>query len=154
MIMESEKTCAFTGHRQLSGDLDLPFFKKIVTEFIESGYTSFLCGMALGFDMLAAETVLEIKESYPQVKLIACVPCEGQSRYFPPEEKRRYNEIIGRCDEVKVLSAKYYKGCMQVRDRYMVDNSSLLLAYRRTNSGGTDYTVKYALSQNKRICLL
>lgn len=152
--MEIQKTCAFTGHRQIENDFDAEYLKKIISEFIESGYDTFLCGMAIGFDMIAAETVLELREKYPQIKLIACVPCEGQSRYFNSVDKQRYNKILSACAEVKILSNRYYNGCMQARDRFMVDKSSLLIAYRRKNEGGTHYTVKYALSQNKRICLI
>ncbi|MDE7257476.1 MAG: DUF1273 domain-containing protein [Clostridia bacterium] len=152
--MEMQKTCAFTGHRQVENDLDTELLEKLVVEFTEGGCNTFLCGMALGFDMIAAETVIKLKREYPHIKLIACVPCDGQSRYFPRDEKLRYDRIINECDDVKILSSRYYNGCMQARDRYMVDNSSVLIAYRRKNEGGTHYTVKYALSQNKRICLI
>ena len=154
MIIEKEKTCAFTGHRQVEDNFDVVRFKEAVCAFIEEGYTTFLCGMAVGFDMLAAETVLKLKENYPLIKLVACVPCEGQSRYFHSDQKARYERILKSCDEVKVLNDHYYRGCMQARDRYMVDNCSLLIAYKRVNEGGTYYTLKYALSENKRICLV
>lgn len=152
--METQKTCSFTGHRQLDGDFDIAELKKILTEFIGEGYSAFLSGMAVGFDMIAAETVLQLKEQYPYLKLIACVPCAEQSRYFSAAEKSRYDRILKKCDEVKVLNTNYYRGCMQMRDRYMVDNSSLVIAYKRKNEGGTYYTLKYALSQNKKIYLL
>lgn len=154
LIKNIDKTCAFTGHRNLGGDLDTDYLVKVLKEFIDGGYDTFLCGMAAGFDLLAAQTVAGLKENYPHLKLIACIPCEGQSRYFSAEEKKKYDEILKNCNQVKVLNGRYYKGCMQMRDRFMVDNSSLLIAYRRTNTGGTHYTVKYALSQNKKICLL
>lgn len=34
------------------------------------------------------------------------------------------------------------------RNRYMVDNSSTLIHYLRSNRGGTSYTVSYAQKQN------
>ncbi|MCM1545515.1 MAG: DUF1273 domain-containing protein [Clostridiales bacterium] len=152
--MEIEKTCAFTGHRQLEEDFDDTHFKEVLISFIEDGYNAFLCGMAMGFDMLAAEHVLKLKENYPEIKLVACVPCEEQSKYFPAEQKARYKKILQSCDDVRILNPHYFKGCMQLRDRYMVDNSSVLIAYKRVNEGGTFYTLKYALSENKKICLL
>lgn len=154
MSSDIEKTCAFTGHRQVGDDLDVVFLRKILTAFIDDGYSSFLCGMAAGFDIIAAELVLDLKKAYPEIRLIACVPCEGQSKYFSPDEKKRYENVLKNCDEERVLNTHYYKGCMQMRDRYMVDNSSLLIAYKRENRGGTYYTLKYALSLNKKICLL
>lgn len=152
--INNEKVCAFTGHRQMEENFDLFRFEEVLTSYIEEGYTTFLCGMAVGFDTVAAELVIKLKKIFSEIKLIACIPCEGQSRYFASADKRRYENILKSCDEVKVLNDRYYKGCMQARDRYMVDNCQLLIAYKRVNSGGTYYTLNYALSQNKRICLI
>lgn len=152
--MIKENTCAFTGHRELEKNFDCAQLKARIEEYIRQGYDTFLSGMAVGFDMLAAQTVLDLKDKYPSIRLIACIPCKQQSRYYSAEEKLRYEKILSFCDQIKILSDGYYQGCMQSRDRYMVDNSSLLIAYKRKNSGGTYYTVKYALSENKRICLI
>ena len=154
LIMDIKKTCAFTGHREVKDDLDIGLLTKTVKEFIEDGYDTFLSGMAMGFDLIAASVVLDLKKDYPHIKLIACVPCSEQERYFSAAEKKKYNYIIEKCDEVKTLSSHFYRGCMQARDRFMVDNCSLVIAYRRTNTGGTHYTVKYAAEQLKKICLL
>ena len=152
--MNIENTCAFTGHRQMEDNFDVFRLEEIITSYIEEGYTTFLCGMAVGFDMLAAEIVLKLKNVFPELKLIACIPCEGQSKYFSAADKQRYKSILQQCGEVRILSDKYYRGCMQARDRYMVENSRLVIAYKRVNEGGTYYTLNYALSLNKRICLV
>ena len=149
--INNEKVCAFTGHRQVEENFDLFRFEEIVTSYIEEGYTTFLCGMAIGFDMIAAELVLKLKNVFPEIKIIACIPCEGQSRYFNAADKQRYKNILQKCDEVRVLNDRYFRGCMQARDRYMVENSHLVIAYKRVNEGGTYYTMNYALSLNKRI---
>lgn len=151
--MNTEKTCAFTGHRIIKENLDVAGISQIVEQFIEEGYDTFLCGMAMGFDLIAAEIVLKMKEKYGHIKLIACVPCPSQERYFPEEQKKRYSSIIEKCDEVRILNDHYYNGCMQMRDRYMVDNSSLVIAYYRTHTGGTYYTVNYAAKNNKKLCV-
>lgn len=126
-------------------------FENLLTEIIDGGADTFLCGMARGFDLFAAEAVLKLKDEGKDLKLIACVPCPGQEKYFGKEEKDKYYEISSRCDEVKVLSDRYFKGCMQMRDRYMVDNSSTLIAYCRKDVGGTAFTVNYAVKKNKKI---
>ncbi|MDE5766100.1 MAG: DUF1273 domain-containing protein [Clostridia bacterium] len=152
--MNKKKTCAFTGHREVEKDFDLSYLKECVQGIIDKGYDSFLCGMAWGFDLLAARTVLELKENNPQIKLIACVPCPGQEKSFPLSEKQKYGEILALCDEVRVLSDRYYKGCMYARDRYMVDNSDILFAYDRKHEGGTYYTITYAVESNKKIFVI
>ncbi len=152
--MDISKTCTFTGHRELRGDLDSDLLKKFVQGFIDEGIDTFLCGMAMGFDLLAAELILKLKTDNPHIKLIACVPCPDQDRYYPLEEKKKYREVLEQCDEVKVLCNHFYNGCMLARDRYMVDNCSVVIAYGRKNNGGTYYTIKYAMDKNKKLCVV
>ena len=45
----------------------------------------------------------------------------------------------------------YYNGCMQVRNRYLVDHSSACICYLNNLRSGTAYTVKYAESQGLQI---
>ena len=77
------------------------------------------------------------------VKLIACIPCYGQERYFTEKDKKRYVEILQRADEKIILSDTYTPDCMLKRNRYMCDNADVLIAYLRQNKGGTAYTVQY-----------
>lgn len=108
----------------------------------------------MGFDLIAGGLIIKLKENNPQIRLIACVPCQGQERYYPEEEKQNYQTVLSSCDEVKILSEKFYKGCMLTRDRYMVDNSSLVFAYGRKSEGGTCYTLTYAKSKNKKLMII
>lgn len=126
-------------------------FESLLIKITDQGCNTFLCGMARGFDLFAAEAVLKLKDGGKEVVLIACVPCPEQSRYFNDGDRVRYEYILSRCDEVKVLSDRYFKGCMQMRDRFMIDNSSRLLAYCRKEEGGTAYTLKYAEKKGKTI---
>lgn len=142
--------CAFTGHRELV-DLDVALMDRVIKNLIKNGCKRFLCGMAHGFDLAAAESVLALKREFPEVELVACVPCEGQSRYFSVTDRARYDRILQNCSEVVVLARSYYQGCMHVRDRYMVDNCDLVVCYLRKKSGGTYYTVKYAKALDKKV---
>lgn len=143
-------SCSFTGHRELA-DLDVALLDRVIKNLIISGCTRFLCGMAQGFDLTAAESVLALKKEYPTVELVACVPCEGQSRYYSSADRARYDRVLKSCSEVIVLSEDYYQGCMHVRDRFMVDNSDVVVCYLRKKSGGTYYTVKYAKTHDKKV---
>ena len=145
-----EKACAFTGHRILPNNFDVSELKSVIENLIDSGYNTFLCGMALGFDMLCFSVLLELKK-YNDIRLIACVPCNEQSKFFTKTQAKEYNNLIGKADEVVILSEDYYDGCMQKRNRFMVDNSSVLVAYLRTNHGGTYSTIKYAVENDRKI---
>ena len=57
------------------------------------------------------------------------------------------NRQIADADEVRVLAPRYYDGCMQARNRYMVDRASVCIAYLTETRGGTAGTVRYAEKQ-------
>ncbi len=147
------KVCAFTGNRKVEKKFNKEALKNQIEALICDGYTDFLCGMAIGFDSLAAECVIELREKYA-VKLIACVPCTDQDKYFTTADKKRYKELLDMCDEVKVLGDRYTSACMFIRNRYMVDNCDIVLCYSRKESGGTHYTVEYAQDTGKKIIAL
>ena len=138
-----KKACAFTGHRQLGEDFSARKLKKEIKQLMEEGVENFYNGMAMGFDLIAAEQVLELKKKFSNVKLVACVPCYGQEKYFSDEDKKRYAKVLKKADEVVTLSDHYYNGCMQKRDRYMADRADVMIAYCKKDEGGAAYTVKY-----------
>lgn len=146
--IDKGKTCAFTGHRDVEDDFDEGVVKEFIESFIKKGYDAFLCGMARGFDLIAADAVLELKEKYPHIKLIGCVPCPEQDKYYSSAEKKKYARILNACDYITVINDHYFNGCMQMRDRFMVDNCSLLLAHNVKSEGGTYYTLSYAAGKN------
>ena len=137
------RSCAFTGHRILSENFSVEKLKSAVEELILQGVCTFYNGMAAGFDLVAAETVLFFKKKYPQIKLIACVPFYGQEKKFSQSDKKRYVEILKAADEKIILSENYYKSCMHTRNRYMTERADVLLAYCKKEKGGTAYTVRY-----------
>ena len=123
--------------------------EKIVLSLVEKGVTNFFCGMAKGFDLCAAEVVLKIKEKFPQMKLVACVPYFGQEKAFSKEDKKRYVQILRNCHLKMTFAETYYKGCTLVRDEYMADHADVLVAYLKKQTGGTAYTVKYFKNKYK-----
>ena len=70
------KRCAFTGYRPQkmpwgedeNNPLCVEFkarLKRALESLIGHGYATFISGCARGFDTMAAETVLELRETYP-----------------------------------------------------------------------------------------
>ena len=140
-------TVCFTGHRKIPErereTLALRLRETVVT-LIERGYRYFGVGGALGFDTLAAKTVLDLKCDYPQIKLILVLPCKNQTEKWSEYDKTVYNEILKRADKVRYLYENYEQGCMHARNRLLVDESSVCVCYHTHSGGGTDYTVGYA----------
>ena len=141
------KTACFTGHRKIPPE-ELPMVKenlrKILIDCIEKGYCYFGAGGALGFDTLAAITVLELKEVYPDIRLILVLPCRNQTRGWKEIDIQKYEWIKSKADKVVYTSEHYYNGCMQKRNRHLVDHSSLCICYYTRQRGGTAFTVDYA----------
>lgn len=144
------ENCAFTGHRILEKDFDYNLLDRVILNLIKGGTKNFYCGMAMGFDLAAAESVLQYKNAY-DINLIACIPCLGQENGYSKKNRERYQRILENCSQKIVLTEEYYDGCMFVRDRFMVDNCDVLVSYLRHKRGGTSYTVKYAQSKNVNI---
>jgi uncharacterized phage-like protein YoqJ len=149
-----KNSCAFTGHREINNFEEYDTLEKCVKNLISCGVDTFYNGMAIGFDMLAAELVIKLREEFPQIKLIACIPCLGQEKNYSEKDKEKYAQILEKCDDIEVLSNNYYNGCMFARDRFMVDNSDYIVAHLRHTNGGTYYTVTYARLQNKEIIVV
>lgn len=142
--------CALTGHRDLPADFDYEKLEKAIVGLMREGVKNFYCGMARGFDLTAAVYVIKHKKRYG-ARLIGCIPCPAQDKFYSAREKERYAFILENCDEKVCLSEEYYAGCMQARDRYMVDNADTVLCFLKRSSGGTRYTVDYAVRNGLRI---
>lgn len=149
-----EQSACFTGHR-LIADADastLPSaLKETVERLIQQGVTVFYAGGALGFDMLAEETVLSLKPQYPQIHLILALPCQNQEKSWSQDQKARYIHLLSQADRVIYTAEQYHRGCMHVRNRFMVDNSRYCIAYLRQTTGGTAYTADYAVKKGSTL---
>ena len=141
------KTCCFSGHRSMSSEEKLKVavrLREIIVEQIEAGVVFYGAGGARGFDSLAAQTVLDMKKEYPQLRLILVLPCEDQTRGWRSEDIAVYEDIKRRSDKVVYVSREYTPDCMHKRNRHLVDHSGTCICYLTRSSGGTAYTVDYA----------
>ena len=143
----SGKVCCFTGHRALPEAELRPLWELLVRTLralADGGVREFCAGGALGFDTLAAEAVLALREEFSHLSLLLLLPCRDQAARWRPEEVRRYERIKREADAVEYLGERYAPGCMQRRNRALVDWSAHCICYLTQNSGGTKYTVDYA----------
>ena len=133
--------CALTGHRVLERNFSCAALEEKCRELIAQGADTFYCGMALGFDLVCCGVLASLKREFP-IKIVACIPCADQEKYYPVEDRQRYARALAGSDEKILLAEKYYRGCMHRRNDYMAEKADVLLAYCRKNSGGTAYTVR------------
>ncbi len=141
------KTVCFTGHREVSPADRLLLkvrLRKTVETLIQQGFDRFVTGGALGFDTLAAQTVLAMKSLYPAIRLTLVLPCRDQANGWSAANQRMYAAIRERADEVIYTAEQYSRGCMLTRNRRLVEESAVCVAYLNRPTGGTAYTVRYA----------
>ena len=153
MIMEDIKNaCALTGHRTIGDDFSEQKLKDIFIELIrEQNVRTFYCGMAIGFDLIACEILCDLRAVYPDLRVVACVPCPEQAEKFSFFNKRTYERLLNACDEKVIVSPKYDRACMHIRNRYMVDRAAFLVAYCNKTTGGSASTVRYAEKKSREI---
>lgn len=155
MKLEPEKCCCFTGHRMLSREERIalgPLLEEEILRLLDRGVETFLAGGALGFDTLAAQSVMKLRGARPTLRLVLALPCLDQDRLWKPGEIALYRVMMKQADEVIYTGDLYSPEAMRVRNRYMVDKSSTCLCYLRdTKRGGTAYTVGYARREGKEV---
>ncbi|MDE5943872.1 MAG: DUF1273 domain-containing protein [Clostridia bacterium] len=166
MLTDKLHSACFTGHRSQKlpwgfneEDVRCKAMKSAlraeIEKAIQKGYTTFLCGMALGFDTICAETVLELKKRYKKIKLIGALPCKTQDIKWSEKDRKRYKKLLKKSDGIRCIYDEYIgEECMIERNRYMVDNSSLMIALYNGISGGTKSTVEYAKSMGLEIVFI
>ena len=154
-----KNACCFTGHRPAGlpegGDESgaamaaLKFaLLRTVEEAARLGIVTFLAGGAEGFDLLAAEAVLACRGDYPALRLLLALPSRTHMERFSADAKLRYDRVLRAAQDIYYASeADNGFFAMHRRNRYLVDHADCCIAYLKTMSGGTFYTVNYALER-------
>lgn len=165
------KTVAFTGYRPEK----LPFgddwsckkakvliaaVKDLYRILIKKGFCVFLVGGARGSDMIAARAITELQKEYKglvPIQLFICLPCADFDIKWTEFDKNRFNALVndGEMGGIYYVSnEEYQKGCMQTRNRFMVDRASILVAVYDGKLGGTRYTVNYARKKEMKMIVM
>lgn len=168
-MINLNRALSFSGHREdkfaFSFENDNPndgaylkFMTRlefyIIKAYEEYGVESFYTGGATGFDLVAAEMVINLKHktseyngvfSKTNIKHILVVPCLWQSNRYSEFWKRKYRFVMNNSDENIYLNNRnnhYLK-----RNDYLIENADYILCYCSENKGGTAYTIKRALKK-------
>ena len=124
-----KKSVCFTGHRTIAEDKEklsarlYALLERLVTE---KKVTDFYTGGAVGWDALAALTVLKLRESYPEVKLHLVLPCpfEEQSAKWNEAQKAEHKHIASLADTKEFTSEHLGKNAMKIRNARLVELAS------------------------------
>ena len=153
-------TCCFTGHRNrdlpFSGDLSKPGMRNLIStvqmhiaEAYKEGFRYFITGVAEGVDIICGSIMLDMMGSrlYSGMKMICAMPYMEQRREIKDIRERYIHSILLKKAECVVVTGKVFdKGRYRVRNQFMVDNSSRLIAvYKQKPTGsGTLQTINMA----------
>ena len=149
MDTERARCCCFTGHRPEKLHLPeaelRPALRREIATAIADGYTTFICGMARGVDVYAAEEVLLAAEHHPQVRLICAFPYRDSCESFSEPWRSRCRAIAQRADLRVDVCDEYQSGCYHLRNSWMVKRASRLISVYDGTPGGTRNTMLSAL---------
>lgn len=145
-------SACFTGHRKITEDrekLSERLYALLESLVTEQRITDFYTGGAIGFDTLAALTVLRLRESYPHIRLHLVLPCpfEEQSAGWTDTQKEEYRYIASLADTKELTSEHYNKDAMKVRNVRLVElaDEYCICCWNVNNfRSGTGQTVRMA----------
>ncbi len=164
MEIIKEKTIAFTGNRnltspnsksltELKATLHNQLTELLEKEYTQNGISTFISGMALGWDMLCATAVIELKRKHPEIRLIAVLPFIEQADDFPPSEQAKYRQILDNADQTIVIgnydkpNQSYHK-----RNDYLIANATKIIAYHNGKArSGTGSTIRKAIEKGLEV---
>lgn len=154
--MDRTRTCFFTGHRKIPRDkqekIKQSVRKNIENLIIKYDVKNFICGGALGFDTIAAETITEMKQLYPHIKLYLYIPCRDQEKLWSQDNKKKYAKILSEADDILYVSdAPYSKDCMHKRNLKMIEDAFFCIAFCLESRSGTGFTVRNAQMAGKNV---
>ncbi len=136
-------TVSFTGHRTYGHECDDDLAAAIERLYC-GGCRVFMTGMAVGFDLAAGECVLSLRGRLDGIRLVCVVPFRDQERGFSPGDRERFDRLLREADSVVVLAEEYFPAVYRLRNDYLVDGASAVVAYYDGTAGGTAYTVARA----------
>lgn len=152
--MDKILTCCFIGHRKLPKERIAHIIERLdreVENLIDQGVTTFISGGALGFDQVATSLIIAKREMGREIRLIFALPYKNQEEPWIPEQRELYRNLLAEADDVIYVSKEYQDGCMEKRNRYMVDHSAYCICARLHPFSETDQTVKYAEQEGLKV---
>ncbi len=144
--------CTFAGHRDVFQSKIAEKLDDAISKVVESGDDCFrfLVGGMGDFDGMCASAVRRAKKKYPekQISLELVLPYMKQELN---ESKEYYEQFF---DDVVIpieLAGVHYKSAITKRNRWMVEQSSCIIAYVYRDFGGAFTTLQYAKKKGLQI---
>ena len=141
------KACCGFGHRTVLTNIEDKLYEAVL-KAAEEGCLTFYTGAMGDFDALFASSVRKVKKQHPAIKLICVKP------YFTNDLNTDSEYYAAMYDDVIIPPAiigVHYKAAIKERNRWIVDNSDVVISYVVRDYGGAATAVKYAKRCNKPV---
>lgn len=111
--MKKSTTCFFIGYKDIILNDELAErLNSSLNRMIKDGVTDFYAGGELGWDMICENAVLDLKQSFPKIRLhliLSCKPDE-HCKSWSSEQKAEFDRIYQAADSVEIMSKNYDDG--------------------------------------------
>lgn len=132
----------FCGHSDTPYAEDIiQWLNKVVEDLIKQGADTFYLGGYGNFDCMAAAAVWACKQRYPHIRAVLVIPYLDKSVDISGYDYSIYPPLEN-------VPRKY---AIAHRNRWMVDNSSIMVAYVRYGWGGAAKTLERAYKKGLHI---
>ncbi len=136
------KSAVFIGH-SVCYQIPEERLKEVIIESIENGVTDFYSGGQGDFDVLCAQTVYRLKNTYPHIKNYLVIPYLS----FNIFNKKIFDEILF----PEAFEKYHFKAAIPQRNRYMVNQADVAICYIRHGWGNAFKTFEYAKRKELKI---
>lgn len=139
--------CCGFGHRHIYENINSKVDSAIINA-IEKGCSIFYTGAMGDFDNMFSSAVRKAKQTYPNIKLICVKP------YMTADinSNKEYYEIL--YDDVIIpeeIIGIHYKSAITARNKWIVDNSDIIIGYTIREYGGAYKALQYSTNCNKEM---
>ena len=141
---------AFTGHRHYDGSAN-DNLRQVVAQLYAEGARQFRVGMAEGFDLAAAEAVIEFMDNHDDIELVAHAPWPEFYKLMSSIDQQRYHNILDHCSITRYTAPQYNPTIFRLRNDRLVEDADTVVAWWDGSQSGTGYTVRRARAQHCRI---
>ena len=135
--------CFFIGHREAGEELLSVLTEAVERHIIEYGVTEFVVGQYGNFDRLSAKVVKAAKKRHPTVTLTLLLP------YHPYDRPMPVPEGFDRTYYPPGMETVPKRAAIVRANRYMVDNSTHLIAYVWHPGSNAKNLLEYAQTRER-----
>ena len=142
-----KKACCGFGHRNVFENIEDKLYKAVMSA-AEQWCEIFYTGAMGEFDSLFSSAVRKAKKAYPNIKLICVKP------YFTNDINTDKDYYAALYDDIIIpdeLADIHPKAAIKARNRWMIDNSDIVLIYTVRNYGGAYEAKRYAEHKDKTL---